>query len=118
MGLDLSPIATYLCEHDGADARSCETGLAIETLGELGRRSYRDSVVLLLAHLAEGARWDLALNALVETGQFEPVAARAVDILEGRFSSESDLEDCESFRSIRGRSMCPRMIKRSNAFSS
>jgi hypothetical protein len=92
VGLDLSPLARFLRDHDDADMTTYETGLAIETLGELTKREYADSAALLVTYLSEGARWDLALDALVNASHPEHLekAARA---LEKRFSSESALEE-------------------------
>ncbi len=74
VSLDLSPVRAHLFSADDDKDRDEDlTGLALYTLGDLGRLGNSAAVSLLRRYVEVGSNWEWALDALAEVGSADAV---------------------------------------------
>ncbi|HSU54067.1 MAG TPA: hypothetical protein VLT36_08430, partial [Candidatus Dormibacteraeota bacterium] len=89
--LPLEPLLHYIREYDDEDQHGWHTALAIQTLGEMAKRSYRDADGLLCDYIGWGEWWDWPLDNLC--GAENPILnEHIVRKIEERFPLDSELE--------------------------
>jgi hypothetical protein len=90
-GLELEPLFRYIREYDQDDG-GWNTPLAVETLGELAKRGYKDAAQRLCDYVVWGQWWDWILDKLcaVQDPRLHGEIARRI---ERRFPLDSDLEE-------------------------
>lgn len=88
--LDLAPLVQYVRAYDNDD-QGWNTPLAVETLGELAKRDYKDSAAMLCDYVRWGQWWDWILEALI-AGKDSNHQAEVASVVEGRFPGEAELE--------------------------
>ena len=91
--LDLKPLFQYLkgCS-DAGQEWEWDTHLAMETLGELAKRGYKDAADIICEYVGWGPCWEVPLMDLVSV-QDPDLHARIARRIEERFPSDSELED-------------------------
>lgn len=87
--LELDPLLRYVRDYD-QDDQGWNTPLAIETLGELAKQSYKDAADMLCDYVGWGQWWDRTLDYLctVKNSQRQEGIARKI---EERFPLDVDL---------------------------
>jgi hypothetical protein len=89
-GLDLDPLVQYVRKYDNDD-QGWNTPLAVETLGELAKRDYKDSAARICDYTRWGQWWDWILEALI-AGKDSNHQAKVASIIEDRFRGGAELE--------------------------
>lgn len=89
--MELEPVLDYVRAYDN-DEQGWNTPLAVETLGELARRGYKDSACRLSDYVDWGQWWDWILNNLcaVQDPALHREIAHRVEV---RYPEESQLEE-------------------------
>jgi hypothetical protein len=90
-GLDLDPLVQYVREYDDKD-QGWNTPLAVETLGELAKRGYKDSAARLCDYVRWGQWWEWILEDLT-AGRDSNQQAKVASIIEERFPGDAELEN-------------------------
>jgi hypothetical protein len=90
-GLDLDPLVRYVREHDDK-GQGWNTPLAVETLGELAKRDYKDSAARLCYYVRWGQWWEWILEDLT-AGKDSIQLTKVASIIEERFPGDAELEN-------------------------
>jgi hypothetical protein len=90
-GLDLNPLVQYVKEYDDKD-QDWNTSLAVETIGELVKRDYKDSAARLCDYVRWGQGWEWILEFLI-AGKDSNQHAKVASIIEERFPGDVELEN-------------------------
>ena len=91
IALDLAPLVQYVRAYDNDD-QGWNTPLAVETLGELAKRDYKDSAARLCDYVRWGQWWEWILEPLL-AGKDSNQQAKVASMIEGRFPGDAELED-------------------------
>ncbi|MDB6111945.1 MAG: hypothetical protein JWR69_3695, partial [Pedosphaera sp.] len=91
VGLDLAPLAQHLREHDDTGQSTWNTALAVETLGELAKRSYGNAADILCDYVECGQWWDWPLENLMALPDPD-LHKKIAGAIEHRFPSDAELE--------------------------
>jgi hypothetical protein len=90
-GLDLEPLVQYVRKYDDDD-QGWNTPLAVETIGELAKRDYKDSTAKLCDYVRWGQWWDWILDSLI-AGKDSTQHSKVASIFEDRFPGDAEMEN-------------------------